>query len=104
MIYQNNRDNFRMFNICLDDPNEPFTGEIQISFENEVMLTIPLKKSGLFSCCSAQRVKKVTNIEHTSLQNISYEVIKPKGNQIKSRHMIRMFTKVIWKELVQTSP
>ncbi|XP_063424045.1 uncharacterized protein LOC134707870 [Mytilus trossulus] len=78
LIYQNNRDNFRMFNICLDDPNKPFTGEIQISFENEVMLTIPLKKSGLFSCCSAQRVKKVTNIEHTSLENISYKVIKPK--------------------------
>ncbi|XP_052094040.1 uncharacterized protein LOC127730036 [Mytilus californianus] len=79
LIYQNNRDNFRMFNICLDDPNKTLTGEVEISLENEVERTIPLKKSGLFSCCSAQRVKKITNIENASLQTISYEVIKPKG-------------------------
>ncbi|CAC5381606.1 unnamed protein product [Mytilus coruscus] len=78
LIFQNNRDNFRMFSLCLDDPNKPITGEVKISIENEVELTIPLKKSGLFSCCSAQRVKKITNIEHTSLQTISYDVIKPK--------------------------
>ncbi|XP_071154831.1 uncharacterized protein [Mytilus edulis] len=79
LTYQNNRDNFQIINICLDDPKKTFTGEVHISFENEVELTIPLKKSGLFSCCSDQRVKKVTNIEYESLQTISYEVIKTKA-------------------------
>ncbi|VDI84353.1 Hypothetical predicted protein [Mytilus galloprovincialis] len=79
LTYQNNRDNFQIINICLDDPKKTFTGEVHISFENEVELTIPLKKSGLFSCCSDQRVKKVTNIEYESLQTISYEVIKIKA-------------------------
>ncbi|CAG2200346.1 unnamed protein product [Mytilus edulis] len=55
LTYQNNRDNFQIINICLDDPKKPFTGEVQISFEKEVELTIPLKKSGLFSCSSVQR-------------------------------------------------
>ncbi|XP_063424044.1 integrin-linked protein kinase-like [Mytilus trossulus] len=79
LTYQNNRDNFRLFNICLDDSNKPFTGEVQISLEKEVKQTIPFKKSGLFSCCSAQRVKKVTNIEQEILQTICYEVIKTKA-------------------------